>query len=154
MLLGQDAAAAAPAVDQFAHQSFPSPLPSSSHVNSSSCCSICSRGMPSRGVQVSIPRPCVCCMSRDSVVVQCSSSNCTCARENRPLGLKVTFVSKATVCLGDDDDCDGGGGDGACGGCGNIEFAARRSCSDAWLLVTFRCRFHLLHGIAATLRLR
>jgi hypothetical protein len=51
--------------------------PSASHAR----CIMCSQSLPSGGVQ-------------------CSPSNCTCSRSNRPLGLKVRFANDATCCLG------------------------------------------------------
>lgn len=44
-------------------------------------CSICSQSLPYSGVQ-------------------CSSSDCTCSRRDRPLGLNVRFVIGTTCCLG------------------------------------------------------
>ena len=51
--------------------------PSASHAR----CNMCSQSLPSGGVQ-------------------CSPSNCTCSRSNRPLGLKVRFAADAKCCLG------------------------------------------------------
>ena len=126
LLPSESLAAAAPAVDRLAHQSSAPPLQASSHVNSRTCCSICSNDMPSRGVQVKRPRLGVRCTSRDTLVFQCCPSNCTCARGDRPLGLKVPFVSDGNICLGNNDNCVSGGGGGGCGG--NVIAAARSGC--------------------------
>ena len=55
----------------------PPPPASASHLR----CAMCRQTLPSRGVQ-------------------CCSSNCTCAKSNRPIGLKVNFLPGAICCLG------------------------------------------------------